>query len=365
MNKKQISLFLPHIGFGGLTHVMLLLADGLVKNGFTVELVILNTQIPEKLTSKLPTHVSIMKLNARRTITSLLPLILYLRKRRPNILISGGPSSNIIALLAKKISNIDCKQIITEHSLPSVDVYDSNKFLDKFIPFLMRRLYKNSNQIIAVSHAVKDDLSSFINNIKYKINVIYNPVVTERMLELAEVDTPHKWLDDPTYKVAVFVGRLESVKNLQLALHAFSLINQNKIKFVIIGNGSEKAKLQSLVEKLSLIERVDFVGYTDNPYTYIKRADVLVLCSLWEGLPTVLIEAMALETQVVVTNNLDGAKEILLDGKIGYIVENNNPELLSLAILEAIENKENTFLLKQRAFEFNFDNIIYKYIKLF
>lgn len=362
---KKIAIFQPHIGAGGLTHVMLSLAAGMADKGLSVELIVLDVEIAQELKSKIPTNVQVVKVNAGRTLTAIFPLALYLIKNKPDVLISGGPSSNCIALIAKYFTKDSCRQIITEHSLPSVDVFDTEKIIDRGMPFLMKRLYLKADNIIAVSNVVANDLSNFTNIRRNKVDVVYNPVVTLKMLSLGDEAVSHQWLSNPQFKTLLFVGRLESVKNLQLALHAFALKRHESAKFIIIGDGTQRPYLESLADELLLTEHVDFMGYSPNPYPYMKLSDALVLCSKWEGLPTVLIEAMAFGTQVVATNNLDGAKEILNYGEVGFIVENNNPEKLSLGITKAINNQEQSDNLKQRALKFNLENSLQEYLKLF
>lgn len=362
--KKKIAIFLPHIKSGGLTHVMLLLAGGLASKDYFVELVVLNLSIEQTLKNKVPKNVKLVKINAKRTATALFPLAIYLNESKPDILLSGGPTSNCVFLLAHKIVNISCLQIITEHSLASVDVFDSKKFIDRSLPFIMRWLYKKADKIVAVSNAVKNDLVDFLKLDSMDVDVIYNPVVNKGMLEQADVNVKHCWFNSQ-YKVLIFVGRLETVKNLPLALKAFSLIKDEKIKFIIVGDGPEKESLKELANKLYLSDRVDLIGYKSNPYSYIKNADALLLCSKWEGLPTVVIESLALGVVPVVTSNLAGAKEIINKKELGYIAENNNPEDLAKAIVNAVNSNMNVETLKRRGNEFDLEKSIIKYEEAF
>lgn len=363
---KKIAIFLPHIGSGGLTKVLLTLAEALSTNEYSIDLVILNRPIPNKLKNRIPKTVNLVRLNAKRTITAVFPLIKYLKTQKPSVLLSGGPTSNCIAIAASLFNKFNTKVIVTEHSLPSVDVFDSGKIIDKALPFLMRYLYPKADHIVAVSEAVAEDLSNFIKVNKSNIKVIYNPIVGHSLIQKGNAPIQHEWLDGSQYKVVLFVGRLEKVKNIPLLIESFKIANEqiNNVKLLIIGDGSEKENLVELSDNLHLQNHVGFLGYIENPYPYMKKADIITLTSLWEGLPTVLIESMAFGTNVIATNNLDGAGEILLNGEIGYFVK-SSPEALANAIINGVNTEPNKNQLIDRANNFSIENSIRKYIELF
>ena len=103
-------------------------------------------------------------------------------------------------------------------------------------------------------------------------------------------------------------------------------------------------------------------GFVDNPYKYMKHSSVFVLSSRWEGLPTVLIEALALGLPVVSTDCPSGPAEILEGGKWGKLVPVGSPEALANAILEALNDERGKGM--QRAKEFSLDRIVNKYVAL-
>jgi glycosyltransferase involved in cell wall biosynthesis len=107
---------------------------------------------------------------------------------------------------------------------------------------------------------------------------------------------------------------------------------------MILGEGEERPKLEALVRELRLEEDVALPGFVDNPYKYMKRAAVFVLSSKWEGLPTVLIEALALGTQVIATNCPSGPEEVLEGGRWGRLVSVGDFAGLAQAILDRLNN---------------------------
>ena len=105
-------------------------------------------------------------------------------------------------------------------------------------------------------------------------------------------------------------------------------------------------------------------GYLANPYPYIEDADVFVLSSGWEGLPTVVIEALALGTQVVSTNCPTGPSEILDHGRYGRLVPVADPEALATTILTTFNHPLPTDLLRTRAQDFTVDQAVNNYYQL-
>jgi glycosyltransferase involved in cell wall biosynthesis len=106
---------------------------------------------------------------------------------------------------------------------------------------------------------------------------------------------------------------------------------------VILGWGALQAELEAQVNELGLGDAVALLGYVENPYAYMARATTFVLSSAWEGLPTVLIEAMAIGIPVVSTDCPSGPAEILNHGKYGTLVPVGDSDALAQAIVEVLE----------------------------
>ena len=145
-----------------------------------------------------------------------------------------------------------------------------------------------------------------------------------------------------THPIIMGIGRLEKQKNFQLLIKAHKLLLERNINnnLVILGQGSQEMYLKSLIQKLSVEKSVIFLGFQENPYKYLKQADIFVQSSIYEGLPTVLIEALVLNIPVVATNCPDGAKEILENGKYGLLVKMNDEKALADAIEKILLDRE-------------------------
>jgi glycosyltransferase involved in cell wall biosynthesis len=162
------------------------------------------------------------------------------------------------------------------------------------------------------------------------------------------------------------VGRFAEQKNPKLLVNAFQLLFRERrdIQLLMIGQGALEPEIKELVRQMELEDRIHFPGFQQNPFAYIARSDLFVLSSIYEGRPTVLIEALALGVNVVSTDCPNGPDEILGHGEYGWLAENNNVVSLANAINTALANKKEPSLLKERAMYFHKKNIIPQYLNL-
>ena len=239
LQKKKVAVFLPNFGEGGAEKVMIIIANELSKE-CEVDLVVVRAT--GTLSNLVDPRVNLIDLNGKRVITSLQRLIRYLKEHRPNYLVSALATSNIISVLAKKISRINLKLILSEHAVASEAIADSpSRTYRFFIKKLIRYIYPLSDQIVAVSEGVSVDLEKRFGISKKKINVIYNPVVSSEILRQSEEELKNPFFDHTKIPMVLGVGRLTSQKNFSLLIKSFSLLLKvKKAKLVILGKAFEK-----------------------------------------------------------------------------------------------------------------------------
>jgi glycosyltransferase involved in cell wall biosynthesis len=363
---KRLAIFLPGLYGGGAERVILNLASGFAGKGHNVDLVVAQAEGP--YLREVPAAVRVVALNhrrlqVRRTLASLPALVRYLRRERPDAMISGL-HANIIALWARRITGIPERVIISEHSTFS----HQNRLLPAWYGRVMCRLvcwfYPWADGIVAVSKGVANDLEQTARIPRDLIRVIYNPIVTPELRKKANDPLEHPWFKSGEPPVILGVGRLELAKDFATLIQAFARVRETfSARLLILGEGNERLALEALVRRLSLEQDVSLPGFVPNPYPFIAKASLFVLSSRWEGLPTVLVEALYCGTPVVSTDCPSGPREILRDGQYGKLVPVGNVAALAQSI-EAILDDEGDRPPRESVQPFEIETVVQKYIRI-
>ena len=222
-------------------------------------------------------------------------------------------------------------------------------------------------KIVFVSKGAEEDFVNVFNVNRSKLVTIYNPVINNEVIEKSLEICNHPWLQKSRkYKTIVTIGRLTEQKNHELLINAFSKLKYKNTKLIILGEGKLRKNLENQINDLGLNETVDLHGFVNNPYSYLSAADLFVLSSNYEGLPTVLIEALSCGCEIVSTNCPTGPEEILENGKYGKLVPVNDEQSLIKAIDDSLRDshKLNRNKLIKRGNEFNVENSVEKYTLL-
>lgn len=228
-------------------------------------------------------------------------------------------------------------------------------FIDKQVKF-----YKKIDNIICVSKVAKVSFDERYIDLKSKTSVIYNFYDADKIKKLSEGETI---FNNNEFNI-LSVGRLVEEKGYERAIEVFYRLREEgyKFKWYIIGDGILRGKLQEKVKSLRLENTVYLLGIKKNPYPYIKQCDLFFLPSLYEGFPTVTIEAKILEKPVLSTE-VSGIKEQIINGETGIIVDNNDYKIYE-GIKDLIDNnKLREFIKNNKKISEITDNST-KYIKL-
>jgi len=358
----KIAIFIPSLcGGGGAERVVITLAKGLVQQGLDIDLVLADSRGP--FPCDVPSSIRLIDLKANRTFKCLPGLIKYLRKEKPFAMLSNLDHANVVALLSRRISRVKTKIIVVVHNSFPINVKKASNRLSMLIPLVARRLYPQAECVVAVSQAVAGDLCNALGLSRKKVYVIYNPIVTPDLYRLSQKPLKHPWFRTNSPPVILGVGRLTKQKDFSTLIRAFSLVlREREARLLILGEGEERERLEKLIAKLGLCNDVSLCGYVENPYPYMAHAAMLVLSSRWEGLPTVLVEAMALGTPVISTDCPGGSREILEGGKYGKLVPVGDIETLAAAIIETLDHPTDRSVLKARANLFSMEKALQEYI---
>ena len=359
--KKRVAFLLSNLGGGGVQQVMLNLAGGLATRGYEVDLVVGWGR--DKTSRRIPEKVNIIELNKKKAFTMLPNLVRYLRTRAPYVLVTAQTHINLVGVIAKVISMNRTRVVICEHNDMRAVVKNHPK--ERYRPILAHWLYPKADSIVAVSNGVAESLVIAAGIQREKIQVIYNPVISDEMVELANEPASHPWFQGDEHKTILAVGRLEGQKDFFTLLQAVNLVlRSTPVRLVILGEGSQRAALTNLAEKLEISEILNMPGYVLNPYSLMKRASVFVLSSRFEGFPGVLVEAMACGVPVVSTNCQSGPEEILAGGKFGRMVPVGDYKALAEAIKLTLDDPFPVETSTQRGNEFGIGNAVTAYSNL-
>jgi glycosyltransferase involved in cell wall biosynthesis len=359
---NKIAFFLPSLRGGGAERVVLNLVNGIAEKGIPVDLVLVRKE--GQYLSQVPFNARIIDLNARRVLTSIIGLAWYLRKEKPMSLLSVMDHCNIIAILANLISRANVKTVISIHNTFSEVMTNKHDNLwGRIIIGLVRLLYRFSDNIIVVSKGAADDLQNIKGIIKKNIKIIYNPAITSSIYQLAHEKEEN--LPNDKRKLVVAVGRLTQQKDFKTLIKAFKIVkNEYDARLMILGEGEERVELEKLVCELGMSGSVYLCGFKKNPYAIMAKASLFVLSSIYEGLPTVLIEAIALGVPIVSTDCKSGPKEILEIAGTGRLVKVGDISGLAEAMIKAIRYDSRYEINKDFIKVFSLDYATDEYLKV-
>ena len=357
------ALFLPSLDGGGAERIFLNLAQGLVEYGVAVDILLAKREGP--LLSSIPKGASLIDLSNSKPIRSVPALVRYLRSKCPSVLISTMTNANLAALMAHRLATVSTRIIVREASTLSVELRNSSTLNRLLTKSMVRYLYPIADFVVAPSNGVADDLARVARLHRKSIRVVYNPVVSETLLSKACDIPDHPWLKANHIPVVLGVGRLTAQKDFNTLIRAFAIVRRNiAARLLILGQGPERPLLQKLIDQEGLGADIALVGFVANPYSFLSRANVFVLSSAWEGLPGVLIEALACKTAVVSTDCPNGPREILSNGKYGQLVPVGNAETMANAILKVLTVKYTNLDSTEHLSLFDFQHNTRAYLKL-
>jgi glycosyltransferase involved in cell wall biosynthesis len=334
----MIALFLPTLGGGGAERNVLRLAAGLVRAGHDVTIVAATGAGPNS--AWLPPGAEFVDLKAGRIAKAIVPLSRFLRRRRPAVLLSALDDANIAAVAARWLAGVQVPIVITVRIAQSAsEAYARGVRPRWIIPWLVRRSYPHADAIVAVSSGAAADLADVLAIPRDRVIAIPNPVVTDRLEALRDEPVSHPWLRDiGPAPLIVAVGRLAIQKDYDLLVRAFARVREARpdARLAILGEGDERHAIDATIRELGLERSVLLAGFQDNPYAWMRRADVLALSSRFEGLPTVLIEGLACGARIVSTDCPTGPVEILDNGRWGRLVPVGDVAGFAHALIETL-----------------------------
>lgn len=334
----ELAVLVSFSGHGGVERMIFNLLRGLDAREVNVDLLAIRAH-SVALREELPPSVRLIDLGVKHSMLALPALLRYLRKTRPPALLAAKDRAIRLAVLARRLAGVNTRLVGRLGTHLSTALADKHPFQRGLRCRPMRWLYPQVDRIVAVSQGVAEDAVKLTGLPEQRVSVVRNPVITPRMLALAQEPVFHPWFNDNGPPIILGVGRLTRQKDFPTLLRAFAIVlKQQPARLVILGEGRQRHSLQAQAAHLGITDVVEFPGFVSNPYAYMAKAAVFVLSSLWEGSPNVLTEALALGTPVVATDCPSGPREILDQGRYGPLVAVGDVGDLAQSILRVLKS---------------------------
>ncbi|WP_211341261.1 glycosyltransferase [Desulfoglaeba alkanexedens] len=387
---RKIAIFMRSMqGSGGAERAMLNLAHGLSNQGHRVDMVMARRTghfldeihsairvVDLKVRSARECLISLPFLGrdawfwARMALASkphfvlgaLPKLARYLRREKPDVLISAMDYPNAVAIAAKSLAGDGVPVIATVRNTLSAEVANTKRRRIKAQVEVARYFYPRADALVAVSRGVADDLAQVLGR-PDKIETIYNPIVSPDLATKAAQPLNHPWFSGDGPPVILAVGGFKPQKDFATLFKAFAIARRERpLRLLVLGEGKLRQDLTALASQLGIAGDLQMPGFVDNPYPYMARSALLVLSSIYEGLPNVVVQALACGCPVVSTDCPSGPAEILDNGRYGTLVPVKDEDSLAVAMLRNLEVAWDKDLLMKRAQDFSVERATRHYL---
>ena len=268
---------------------------------------------------------NIYSLGYNRLFLSIFSLLKFLKDKKPEKIFCTQPHLGIMIFFLNFFLSKKIKIIVRETN--------TSKF-NNFFDISFKKRIENLLKLIVFNYV--DTVVFPSKKISYKLNT--KSTIIPNFVNLQEIKNT-KTINKKNFILGM--GRLNKQKGFDLLIKAFIKI-KDKIghKLLIVGEGKQYLNLMKIIKENKIQDRVKILNFTDKPYSYLKRCSLFVLSSRWEGMPNILIQALASKANILSTDCMFGPKEILKSGKLGHLCKVENVNEMSKKILFALKNKK-------------------------
>ncbi|MDA3834967.1 MAG: glycosyltransferase [Spirochaetales bacterium] len=352
---KKITFFIATYSSTGVPLAQIRLAKALYRKGHKIEFVI--GHVPDNLSIPEIEGIRVINLNIQRTYKLLLPIISYIRKNQPDVIFTAEDHINAIVTLAAILTGSKAKLSASSRITP-YRVYSNKLFTKKWaLKYFSILLRKRIDALVCVSQDMVKEYETLLGPSNYQCiyNIIQDSDTQRRMSEPVN----DLWFNDNSIPVVISAGTLSGRKGFADLILAMKIVTKHiPARLVILGEGHLRADLETLILDEGLADSVRLLGFKNNPLKYFRKSKVFVLSSYAEGLPNVLVEAMACGCTPVATDCPTGPSEVLKDGRYGYLIPMHKPKAMAAAIQKALEHPVPRGLLNEAIEPFTEERVL-------
>jgi len=361
MSERRIALLFATSGHSGVDRVVSNLLPDFGRSGVGFDLLRIRDHGP--YLENLPENFRDLRLRAAHRNTVLPSLVHYLRRERPDALLTASHRLNRAALQARALANRPSRIVIRMGMTLTGQVEALGVRRGARLLRSMRRWYPRADAVIAPSRGLGVELCRDAGVRPEQLHVIENPIVTPSLDEQASASLLDDWFAADAPPVILGAGSLEPRKDFPTLLRAFARVREAAhCRLMILGEGRERHRLQTLAGELGIGDDFRMPGHAQNPYRFMSRAAVFVLCSRREGSGAVLVEALACGTPAISTDCPVGPAEILQGGRVGPLVPVGDPESLARAISATLYRRPEAEGLRAAAEPFRAERAAARYL---
>lgn len=327
----RLACLLSTSGHSGVDRLARHLLPTLVRRGYAVDLLKVRGHGPylDSATS----GVDLVDLGSRHTLACLPAIVAYLRRVRPLLLLADKDRVNRLALLARALAGVPTRLALRTGTTVSVDLAARGAVTRWVQRRSMRWLYPLADAVLVPSTGAAEDLAAYTGLARARITAVPSPIVPAGLFAASLPRPAHPWFGVPGWPLLLGVGELSARKDFATLIRAFARLRATRrCRLLILGEGRLRADLLALARDLGVAADLALPGFRPRPYAAMAHADLLVSSSRWEGLPFVLVEALAVGTPVVATDCPSGPREVLRDGRIGPLVPVGDAAALAAAM---------------------------------
>jgi glycosyltransferase involved in cell wall biosynthesis len=249
---KKVAVFVPTLQPGGAERVALNLADGFLRRGFAVDVLVASDA--GAFGALIPTGARLISLgNKGRVLRALPELVKYLRRESPWCIVPIMDHSNVVTVWARWLARTPTSILATAHCLPSVEAQHGLRMREKLSPYAVRVFLHFADGIVAVSTGVADDLAKTGKIARDRITVIQNPVLTPEFYRRLAEPVSDFYPSDVDKPLIISVGRLVATKDFPTLIRAFAQVRREvPSRLLILGEGAGRTELERLIAELEL-----------------------------------------------------------------------------------------------------------------